>query len=761
MKIKTDTNSLKALAKYISLAVITITLFLAYQWKNVGFSYDFDDFLPQQGETATVFKDFKANFSSDYDFLLLAIERKEGVFDSAFLKSVVQLEAAINETKDVTAVRSLLSMSEFRVMPGGAVVDIPYIHLDSLRLDKDSTRIFGHKEMVNQFISENGKSLCLFIKHTDFLSKSGSDSIVNNLTATIESYGFENYHLIGRTVGQKYYVDKMQHEMILFISLSVILVILFLWIAFRSIWGILLPQVVLYLAAVWVIGLMGAFREPINILLVLLPSILFVVGMSDVIHLVSKYLDNLRDGLPKNEAIVNAVQEIGMATLLTSLTTAIGFISLIVIPVKPIQSFAIFVSLAVVITFLITILTLPILFLYSKTPSVVQKYKNPFWRKNLAKSFKWTIRNQKYIPFAFLLAGLVFIIGITKLEANNYVMDELKDDNPIKMNFNFIDENYGGVRPFELLITIQDTTQNSFWDLTVLNEMEKVQNYLEKEYGLQRTLSLITVLKTANRSFKSGINTNYKLPNNSADVKRYKKQLERLEGGMILRILIDSTQQFARISGTIPDWGNNLVSEKNKAFEQFLSDNIDAKLISVKLTGTAHLIDQNLKLLSYNMLQGLLLASVIIAVLMSLLYRSFAMTLISLIPNMFPLIVVAGLMGYLGINLKISTAITFTIAFGIAVDDTIHFLSKFKLELNKGKTMMRALRTTYITTGKAIIITSLVLFSGFFMLVLSDFEGTYAMGALVSVSLLVAVIADLLLLPILLLWFYKPKKQKK
>lgn len=761
MKIKTDSQSLKSLAKYISLAVITITLFLAFQWKNIGFSYDFDDFLPQQGETATVFKDFKTKFSSDYDFLLLAVERNEGVFDSAFLKSVVRLEASIAQTKDVTAVRSLLSMSEFRVMPGGAVVEIPYIHLDSLRLDKDSTRIFGHKELVNQFISENGKSLCLFIKHTDFLSKSGSDSIVNNLTATIDSYGFENYHLIGRTVGQKYYVDKMQHEMILFISLSVILVVIFLWIAFRSIWGILLPQIVLYLAAVWVIGLMGAFREPINILLVLLPSILFVVGMSDVVHLVSKYLDNLRDGLSKNEAILNAVQEIGMATLLTSLTTAIGFISLIVIPVKPIQSFAIFVSLAVVITFLITILTLPILFLYSKTPVVVEKYKNPFWRKNLAKSFKWTIRNQKYIPIAFLLAALVFVIGITKLEANNYVMDELKDDNPIKMSFNFIDENYGGIRPFELLITIQDTTQNSFWDLKVINEMEKVQNYLEKEYGLQRALSLITVLKTANRSFKSGINTNYKLPEKEADIKRFKKQLERLEGGMILKVLIDSTQQYARISGTIPDWGNNLVSEKNKAFEQFVADKIDTRLIAVNLTGTAHLIDQNLKLLSYNMLQGLLLASVIIAVLMSLLYRSLAMTLISLIPNMFPLIVVAGLMGYLGINLKISTAITFTIAFGIAVDDTIHFLSKFKLELNKGKTMIRALRTTYITTGKAIIITSLILFSGFFMLVLSDFEGTYAMGALVSVSLLVAVIADLLLLPILLLWFYKPRKQKK
>jgi predicted RND superfamily exporter protein len=757
---KYDENQVKTWARYIIYLVIAITLPLLYQWKNITFSYEFEDFLPQHDDNAQIFQDFKSRFASDNDFLLLAVENKSGIFDSTFLRKIEQLEAKIAKMEDVTDVRSILSMTEFRFMPGGAVLEIPYIHLDSLRLDKDSARIYSHEELVNQFVSENGRSLCLFIKHTDFLSKQGSDVLSDNLYATLDQGHFDDYHLIGRVVGQKYYVEKMQSEMMLFISISIILVVIFLWIAFRSVWGILLPQVVLYLAAIWVIGSMGLFREPINILLVLLPSILFVVGMSDVIHLVSKYIDNLRDGMPKTDAVMNAVKEIGLATLLTSVTTAIGFISLLVIPVKPIQSFAIFVSLAVVITFIITIMTLPALFIFSKPPVVVEKYKNPIWHRFLAKGFKWTLRNRKTIPIGFVLVLGVSLYGVTKLEANNFIMDELKDDNPIKMSFNYMDENYGGIRPFELMIELKNPNENNFWEKEVLRDFERVQEYLENEYGVQRLTSLVNILKTANRSFKSGLHSNYKLPDNKADIARYKKQLERLEGGQILRLVLDSTQQFARVTGTIPDWGNKKVSAKNEAFELFLAQKINSPYFDVKLTGTAHLLDLNLKTLSYNMMQGLILASVIIAVLMALLYRSFTMTIISLIPNMLPLVVVAGLMGYMGINLKISTAITFTIAFGIAVDDTIHFLSKLKLELSKGKTLLRALRTTYITTGKAIILTSLVLLAGFFMLILSDFEGTFAMGALVSLSLFVAVIADLLLLPLLLLAFYKPRKTK-
>jgi predicted RND superfamily exporter protein len=592
------------------------------------------------------------------------------------------------------------------------------------------------------------------------LSKERSDILSDKLYALLDKAELDDYHLIGRVVGQRYYVEKMMSEMMLFISISVILVILFLWIAFRSIWGILLPQVVLYLSAIWVIGSMGLFNEPINILLVLLPSILFVVGMSDVIHLVSKYIDNLRDGMPKNDAVINAVKEIGLATLLTSLTTAIGFISLIVIPVKPIQSFAIYVSLAVVITFIITILTLPALFILSKAPVVAEKYKNPIWHRVLAKTFKWTLRNRKTIPLAFLLVFGVSLFGVTKLESNNFLMDELKDDNPVKMSFNYMDDNYGGIRPFELMIELKNPEQNQFWDKEVLKDFERVQDYLENEYGVQRITSLITILKTANRSFKSGLHSNYKLPENKGDIARFKKQLERLENGQILRLVVDSTQHFARITGTIPDWGNKKVTAKNQELEHFLNNELKSQYFDVKLTGTAHLLDLNLKTLSNNMMQGLILASVIIAVLMALLYRSFTMTIISLIPNIIPLVVVAGMMGYMGINLKISTAITFTISFGIAVDDTIHFLSKLKLELSKGKSLLRALRTTYITTGKAIILTSLVLLAGFFMLILSDFEGTFAMGALVSLSLFIALLADLMLLPLLLLAFYRPRKPK-
>jgi uncharacterized protein len=222
-------------------------------------------------------------------------------------------------------------------------------------------------------------------------------------------------------------------------------------------------------------------------------------------------------------------------------------------------------------------------------------------------------------------------------------------------------------------------------------------------------------------------------------------------------MLMDSTGTVSRMNGTIPDWGNKIVTEKNEAFNVFVRREIDTTLVKPVITGTAHLLDVNMRTLSTSMMEGLLLASAIIAVIMGVLYRSFIMVLIALIPNMFPLLFIGGIMGFMGIDLKITTAIIFTIAFGIAVDDTIHFLSKFKLELNKGKSTLWALRSTYISSGKAIILTTLILSSGFLLLMLSDFQGTFMMGLLVSLSLLFAVAADLLLLPVLILYFFRKR----
>jgi uncharacterized protein len=755
---KVGEQYLKKRARWVIILVVVLTGLFAYNWKNLRFTYEFDDFLPQGDSEAEFYGEYRKKFSSDNDFMLLAIERTAGVFDSTFLADVHRLTKKLEDARFIEQVTSLTSLNELRVLPGGILIEIPYIHLDSLRLDKDSARIYSHPELVNRFIAEDAQSLCVFLKHQDFLSKEKCDTMVTSVEAVLAEFNFENVRLTGRAKGQQYYVETMQFEMGLFVSMSVVLVIIFLFIAFRSLWGILLPQVVLFGSLIWVIGAMGLFREPINVLLVILPSILFVVAMSDVIHMVSKYIDNLRLGLAKNEAILNAMHEIGLATFLTSFTTAIGFATLFLIKIKTIQSFGLYTALGVLLAFLLTYLLLPVLFFYSKIPKVIreEKYNVPIWFTVLNDWFHWTIKNRKWIPFAFIALGFVAWLGIRKIETNNYLMDDISEDVQLKKDFNFLDEHYGGIRPFELALVLQDTSTH-FHDKRVLTELEKIEGYLTETYQVGRMNSLLSVLKLMNRSAHSGLEEFYRLPETQRETFRYMRQLEKVQDGALLAMLMDSTGTVSRMSGTIPDWGNKIVTEKNQAFKDFVRREIDTTLVKPVITGTAHLLDVNMRTLSTSMMEGLLLASAIIAIIMGILYRSLIMVLIALIPNLFPLLFIGGIMGFMGIDLKITTAIIFTIAFGIAVDDTIHFLSKYKLELNKGKSTLWALRSTYISSGKAIILTTLILSSGFLLLMLSDFQGTFMMGLLVSLSLLFAVAADLLLLPVLILYFFRKR----
>lgn len=749
---------LKKWSKWILLLLILLTSFFAYNWKNIQFSYEFDDFLPVNDTESAFYTDYRSRFSSDNDFMLIAIENSPTVFDAHFLKEVERLTNELAEKSFVQYVTSLTNLNEIRIMPGGLAIEIPYLHLDSLRLDKDSARIFSHSELVNQFIAKDAQSLCLLIKHDDFLSKEKCDSLLQLVEGTLSNYSFDKVRFTGRIKGQQYYVDTMQFETAFFVFLSVILIIIFLFIAFRSLWGILLPQIVLFGSLIWVIGAMGVLGEPINVLLVVLPSILFVVAMSDVIHMVSKYIDNLRAGMEKTEAIVNTMKEVGLATLLTSITTAIGFASLFLVNIKPVQSFGLFTALGVLLAFLLTFLVLPILFLYTKTPVVVRKEKlnSPIWTRFLSFSFGWTLRKRKWILSGFLIAGCFAFIGTSKIETNNFLMDDITDDVPIKQDFNYLDEHYGGVRPFELAFVLKDTSL-SFWDKDVLNELEKVDNYLESTYGVGRRNSILSAIRLMNRSASAGDASFYTIPKSQRKITSYKRQLERFKGGELMRLFIDSTNTIARLQGTIPDWGNKIVTDKNVAFQVFVHATIDTTIVQPIVTGTPHLLDLNMRTLSVSIMEGLLLASAIVALIMGILYRSFIMVIIAIIPNLFPLLFVGGIMGYLGVDLKLMTAIVFTIAFGIAVDDTIHFLSKFKLELKKKKTVIWALRTTYVSTGKAIILTSLILSSGFLLLLFSSFQGTFTMGLLVSLSLFFAVIADLLLLPVLIVWWYRRK----
>ena len=752
----------KAFRKYSKLVLgglLVLTLFFVYQASRVELDYDFEKFYPTSDPETEFFLEYRQKFQSDNDFLLLAIQRDKGVFDKDFLNKIDKFTEELKEIDNVDSVASITNMQELFIR--AKVSSRPLIDFESLDLKRDSINIFSKPELVNSFISEDGKSICLFVKHEDFLSKKKSDKLIDNLNAKADQYNFQRMRIAGRTIGQKYYIDKMLKEILLFLSLSAVLVMLFLVIAFRSIWGVLIPQIVIFTGMLWLIGMMGLFKEPINIILTVLPSVMFVVSMSDVIHLVSRYLDALRTEDTPLDAIKLSVQEVGMATLLTSVTTSIGFFSLVFVRVQPIQVFGVVMGIGVLIAFVLTFITLPALFIFFPGPERVRKQKKDhFWKKRLEKWFIIALRRRGRVLVISAAVMGICVYGLFQIKTNNLLMDDLSDSEPLKQDFNYLDSHYGGIRPVELAITIKDTSIN-VWDKDVLRTIDTVEHYLKNEYSLTIKNSLVTAIKIGHRSMYSGLPEYYTLPKQSSKWRDLKRGFKSKSAEGIYRLMVDSTEQMTRISGTIGDLGNIKVTEMDKYLREYLETKTLNGKIDYKITGTAHLIDKNLSYLSTSLVKGLLVSILIVALLMGIIYRSVSILLISIVPNLVPLVFIAGVMGYLGVELKISTAIIFTIAFGIAVDDTIHLLGKFKFELMKGRTKMYALKRSYLTTGKAMILTTLILCSGFALLVFSSFLGTFYLGVMLCLALLVALIADLTLLPVLIFLFYHPKKGKK
>jgi predicted RND superfamily exporter protein len=742
----------------VCVLAISLAFFLWYAFQ-IKFDYDFEKFYPADDPETEFFLDYREKFESDNDFLLVAIENKSGAFDLDFLKDI---DALANDLKKAKYVKSVISLTQQReyFITGMMQSDRPYINFEDVDLARDSVNVMSKKELVNTLISEDGNSICLFIRHKDYLSKKGSDILIETIQKKTDKYGFKDVRIAGRSIGQKYYIDQMSVEMLLFLSLSAVLVIIFLAVAFKSIWGIMIPQAVIFAGMIWLIGGMSIVGQPLNIILTVLPSVMFVVSMSDVIHLVSRYLDALRELDNPFDAMKLAVTEVGMATFLTSITTSIGFFTLVFVPVEPIQVFGMVMGIGVMLAFVLTFTILPALFYLSGGPRyITAKKKDHFWRRHLEKWFLVVARNKKTVLLSGFVVITLSLIGVSKLESNNMLMDDLKESEPLKQDFNYLDDHFGGVRPFELAVTIKDTNIR-VWDREVLYTIDSVEMYLQNEYGVNVKLSMISAMKVLHRGMYSGQEEYYTLATKRSKERSIRQILRSAGKGQFIRSMLDSTETVVRISGTIPDLGNKKVTALNEKLNKYLESKTMGGKLDYRVTGTAHLVDKNLRYVSSSLVKGLAVSILIVALIMGIIYRSVSMMLISLVPNIFPLLFIGGVMGYLGVDLKISTAIIFTIAFGIAVDDTIHLLGKFKYELMKGKGVVYALRRSYLTTGKAMILTTFILCSGFLLLVFSSFLGTFYLGIMLCLALIVALIADLTILPVLILLFYKPKKKK-
>lgn len=745
----------KRIAVAVIALVLVLTVFLGIQTSQIGFDYEFERFFPEDDPETEFFQEYRHKYASENDMVMFSLVNSKGVFEQDFLREAQRLQDSLSQLNYVIHVESILSLKEPIKDPlFGSFYERPYLRWDEPEhYATDSVRIFESPQLINSFVTEDAKAFAIILDHKEFLSKEKCDELEQDIERTLADFKFDEVYKTGRSVAQGYFINRLKYELILFMSASAILIIIFLIIAFRSAWGVYVPLLVVWTSIIWLLGVMHITGKEIDLLLTILPTIMFIVGMSDVVHIISKYFDELRKGVGKLSALKTSMKEVGMATFLTSVTTSIGFLTLMGSTIIPIREFGLYCAAGVILAYILAFTVLPSTLILSRTPKVQdQRSGSDFWSTRLHRLYSWIIRKRRSIAWASLALILISLFGASQVRVNNFLLEDLRKDNPVRMEFDYFEEAYSGFRPLEIAFSVTDSSKTVL-DPDVLRSLDKLDSFLQKDYGAGFVISPLNMVKALNKASHNGKSEFYCLPETDKKTQALAKSIHRMRNTAELKKILDSKLKECRVMGKIGDWGKIEVDKRDILLAQFWEKEMP-DYVDYHITGTSSLIDLNNEYLSTTLIRGLVLAFLIVGLIVGLMYRSLKMIIIALIPNMLPLVMVAAVMGFAGINLKVSTSIIFTIAFGIAVDDTIHFVSRLRLELAKGKSLQYALKRTFIGTGKAIIITSLILIAGFLSLIMSSFNGTFYTGVLLSMALLFAVIVDLLLLPVLFWMFY-------
>ncbi|GAA4386028.1 efflux RND transporter permease subunit [Hymenobacter koreensis] len=732
---------------------------------RLRFNYNFNDFYPTGDPDLAFYEKYSARFGNDNDYVLIGLETPADrtLFDAGFARRVDQFTQFAQRQPNVVHVLSPTTAAN-PVVEGLGVFNIPYLHLDRLTdpasRAQDSSLIFRTPGLVGNLFARDARAVTVLLQTTPDLKKPPGDTLMTALRTELTRLGFpeEHVHLGGKLVAQSVFVDRLQVEMAVFVSLSVLLVMGLLWLTFRSWWGVVLPLTVVAGATVGGLALVGWSGAGIDLMTALLPVMMCVVGIADSVHLLTRYVTETGEGTATVPALRISMRESMFGSGLSALTTSLGFFTLTASHIRPIHNFGLYTGLSVLLAYGLTYTLLPALLVLLPRPQ--QRYgAGRSWDAFFNRLLFHVLKRRRWVLSiaALLLVGSIAAASQVRIESR--LLDDLAQDDPVQLDFRFFEERFAGVRPFEL--NLQPQGGRSVYDLDVLRQTEAIENYLTRQYGLHFVASPVSVVKSVRKALNGGALEEYRLPASEAELKRLQKQLRRVSKRPEFRALATPDGQEGRLTGRMPDPGSTVVAGLNGGLKRFLSTNTDPQVLQTRLTGSALLIDKNNQNLTRDMLLGISVDVIMVTLIVLALFRSLRMVPVVLIPNLLPIVVVGGVMGVCGVPMKVSTSIIFTIAFGIAVDDTIHFISKLRLMLGKEPTVKRAVSHTYRLAGKAVIVTSLILVGGFSTLLFSSFDGTFYVGLLIGLTLLFGVVAELTLLPILILAFYKKPRVGK
>ena len=748
----------------IIISLILATYFFSTHWHKIRFTYTEANLLPNTHEENLKYNSFTSKFGEEGNLIVI------GVKDSLLftLENLNAWNKLSNSFKDLPQVETVIAFGD----------------LQKLIKDKDK-RQFYIEPFIEDSISSNAelKSLKdeLFFKspfYDKFLINTKTKSVRTaiNLKSSIvntvkrEEFinkvllprvnAFEKAHNIDiRISGMPYvrtkYSETIKAELGEFVILAIFVTSLIFYFFFRSLTATVISICTVCIGVMWTLGIIGILEYELTVLTAVIPPLIIVIGMPNCIYLIKKYQHEVNTHGDKSLSLQKVITKIGNATLMTNVTTASGFATFIITNSQLLKEFGTVASLSILSIFIICILVIPII--YSFLPIPGDKHLKHLNKKWIVSLFDWmalTVKTKKieiYTISIILLA--VSIIGIYKIEISGSLIDDLPKNTEFFEDIMFYEKEFNGILPLEIYIDTK--RKKAVTKLSTIKKMKVLEDIISEIPELSRPISIVSLVKYSKQAYYNGNPKYYQVPTtqeNSFILSYAKNSTSGTDGIDLIKNFVDSTGQYTRITTFMKDIKIERMERIEEKLYYEISKIMPKDRYEVYLTGKAYLFQQGTYFLVKNLILSLSLAIVLISIFMAYMFRNFRMIIISLIPNLLPLLITAGLMGFIGVPIKPSTILIFSIAFGISVDDTIHFLAKYRQELQDNKWQIKkSVYNAIKETGISMFYTSVVLFFGFSVFIISNFGGTVALGALVSATLLLAMLSNLLLLPSMLL----------
>jgi predicted RND superfamily exporter protein len=754
----------------LALLIITVlvTIFMAYKAKDIEMTYDFVKVVPENDPDFLYFKDFKKTFGEDGNIMVIGIQDRSVFKDPVKFKEYQQLTAKIAKVEGVNEVVSLPTMKRLvkDTSEQKFVLEALFKSEVSSKKELDSLLQLAKDTKFYEGLIWNEKTSALLIAVTierEYLNSARRVEVVNNIL-TLSNQFSNQYNVKAHYAGLPYVraimMGQVQGELKLFLALAILVTSIILFFFFRSFFAVFFTFFVISILVIWTLGTIALLGYKVTLLTGILPALIIVISIPNCIYMYNKYHQEYKRHGNKIKGVSRIIQKVGFLTFMTNANTAVGFFVLYFTDIAILEEFGMVAGIISIATFFITLVVIPALLLYLPDPSEKQLMHLDFiLLKKINLLLEYIVIRHRAMIYILTIIMLGFsVYGIYKIRAVSYMVDDLPESSNVKTDLGFFEKNFNGVMPLEIIVDLGK--KNAVMKTSSLEKIQEFDEYLRTVDHVSPPLSILNIVKALRQAFYNGDPEYYSLPSTREYpfLKKYTPKGSGSDG--LVKSFIDSTQQKVRITAKVADLGttrmNELVTQINsKAQEIFKGTDI-----KVTTTGTTLLFLKGNQYLINDLTQSLVFAFILISIMMALIFANLKMILISLVPNIIPMLLTAGIMGIFNIPLKPSTALIFSISFGISIDSTIHYLAKFKQDLFKfNGNVLQAVTHSLEESGVSIIYTSIVLFCGFIIFAWSDFGGTIALGVLTSLTLFFSMFTNLLILPSLLITFSKGNKK--